>query len=216
MDLNYDSCAQFLARLDQDAENASLDDLDTSSYDARNSLSPPGLSSDSHSPESIRLDWDPDNAFFPDFDDQVGILQNDNTWVDNSIMPSSQTLDPMNDYIKIENHPSPYDQQQQQQQQSPGTISPDSTLRDPTAPSAVEGRGFMPFPSDRAADTVFDFNGYSTNPPQVRRQNSGEYQQFGWAQQANDQRNAYAQWAQQPAPQQQSPQQVQPQLRSPV
>ncbi|TGZ81596.1 hypothetical protein EX30DRAFT_249864 [Ascodesmis nigricans] len=229
--INYDSCAQFLARLDQNAENASLDDSfqSPSSYDARGSLSPPGLSSGSvtsHSPESVRYDWDPsdNSAFFAEFDD-VGILSNDNAWGEPLISPASQIIDPMSDYIKIENHPSPndYDRQPQppqSQQQQPGTISPDSSLIDPTAPSAVEGRGFLQFGSDRASDPVFDFNGYSTSPTQARRQNSTDYPQYGWSR-PQEQRNEFPTWQAPPPPpppHHQPPQlpSTQPQLRSPI
>lgn len=230
--INYDTCAQFLARLDADAENATLDDSSLqspSSYDARSSLSPPGLSSGSvtsHSPESIRYEWDPSDtsAFFADFnDDAVGILSNDSAWGESLISPNSQIIDPMSDYIKIENHPSPNDfldrppqQSQQQPQQQQGTISPDSSLLDPSAPSAVEGRGFLQFGPDRGSDPVFDFNGYSTSPTQARRQNSGEYSQYGWGNRQQEQRNDFPTWQQ--APTQQAPQQMppQPQLRSPI
>ncbi|CUS14116.1 unnamed protein product [Tuber aestivum] len=94
MDLDYDSCAQFLARLEADPENLNTDInttpnnvknsnpnnnlggspasvLDTSPIDNRNSASPPGLSSGSvtsHSPESLRFDyditWNPNDAAF--------------------------------------------------------------------------------------------------------------------------------------------------------
>ncbi|KAG0131624.1 hypothetical protein HOY82DRAFT_329097 [Tuber indicum] len=88
MDLDYDSCAQFLARLEADPENLNTNinttpnnvkgsnpnnslgaspvsvldtSLSLSPIDNRNSTSPPGLSSGSvtsHSPESLRFDYD--------------------------------------------------------------------------------------------------------------------------------------------------------------
>ncbi|KAG0635913.1 hypothetical protein HOY80DRAFT_1003879 [Tuber brumale] len=88
MDLDYDSCVQFLARLEADPENLSTNinttpnnvkgsnpnnrlggspasvldtSLSLSPIDNRNSASPPGLSSGSvtsHSPESLRFEYD--------------------------------------------------------------------------------------------------------------------------------------------------------------
>ncbi|PWW78281.1 hypothetical protein C7212DRAFT_296751 [Tuber magnatum] len=105
MDFDYDSCAQFLARLEADPENLNSDVntapnnvknsnpnnslggspasvFDTSPIDNRNSASPPGLSSGSvtsHSPESLRFDydipWNPNDATFFSPIDE-GILSN--------------------------------------------------------------------------------------------------------------------------------------------
>src|SRR5690554_5240143 len=116
--IDYDTCAQFLARLDADAANAIIDDQTnnlqspvgdsslSSSYD-HNSQSPPGLSSaTSQSPESLRFEWDPTDpsSFFPDLND-VNLIPDNDSWDNYPQDNTNNAVSPMSDYIKIENNP---------------------------------------------------------------------------------------------------------------
>lgn len=186
--LDYDSCAQFLARLDADAQHAHNDntsdsptaDNGLSPYDNRTSASPPGLSSGSvtsHSPESLRFGWDPaeTTAYFPDTNDTTGILSDNGPW-DSLMLPDQQGgpgVSPMSDYIKIENERSPtgYFSESGGPQ---GTISPGNSLLDPTAQTALEGT----YTFGKETDGLFDFNTYNNHPPS--RHNSGEFSPMMW------------------------------------
>ncbi|KAI5793203.1 hypothetical protein EDC01DRAFT_89639 [Geopyxis carbonaria] len=239
--IDYDSCAQFLARLDSDAEHAPAPapasaadrtsqlspaalagDSAFAAFDTRNSQSPPGLSSGSatsHSPESLRFDWDPTDpaALFAGIAaDPSGLVGSGDTW-DPLIVPSpdprhphsAQVISPMSDYIKIENDSSPggYFSPQGGAQ---GTISPGNSLIDPTAQTALEGS--FSFGGQKENDGLFDFNGYADHGS---RQNSGDFSPLLWGNQAQQRDDFNASWQQPPPPQQQQqqipppPQQIQ-------
>lgn len=215
MDLDYDSCAQFLARLDADLNTSSNNQnnnsnsnssnvshhtlsasaspasiLDTSlSLDHRNSSSPPGLSSGSatsHSPESLRFDydvtsWNPnDPAFFSPIDDPAGILAAQ-SW--DALMPPTsapqqqqqqqQTVSPLSEYIKIEDDNSPGGYFNNQQ----ATISPSNSLLDPTTQTALEGA----YSFGKDGDSLFDFNTYGAVGGQSQGNGSGDaYSGLAW------------------------------------
>jgi hypothetical protein len=213
--LDYDHCAQFLARLDADALHAhhdnphSLDTLDTehlSPFDI-DSASPPGLSSGSatsHSPESLRYEWDPtDNSFFDLNDDGTGgiIPGGSNTpWEISMLADQTEPgLSPMSDYIKIENENSPsgyYSEPAGPQR----TISPGNSLIDPTARTALEdGYSFKD-------NEVFDYASFTQQQQNNTRPSSTD--QFGpmmWRNQPQREDFPPNNWQQQ---QQQSQQQV--------
>lgn len=218
MELDYDSCAQFLARLEADPENLNTDinttpnnvknsnpntlgesptsvldtSLSLSPVDYRNSASPPGLSSGSvtsHSPESLRFDydvtWNPnpnDATFFSPVDE--GILSNQ-AWdlMSSQGQPSNQqqgrVVTPLSDYIKIENgnSPGPYFGNSQQ-----ATISPTQSLIDPATQTALEGA----YSFGKESDSLFDFNNYggSGSVGQTQGNNPEPYSPLTWRNQA--------------------------------
>ncbi|RPA89468.1 hypothetical protein L873DRAFT_1721720 [Choiromyces venosus 120613-1] len=243
MDLDYDSCAQFLARLEADSENLNnginttannvkslggsptsvLDtSLSLSPIDNRNSASPPGLSSGSvtsHSPESLRFDyditWNPnDTAFFSPIDE--GIL-------------SGQTWDLMSSQ-----GPSSNQQQGQavtplsdyikvENDSSPGpyfgnsqqaTISPTQSLIDPATQTALEGT----YSFGKEGDSLFDFNNYggSGSVRQTQGNNPESYSPLTWRNQAQ-QREDFTSigWQSPPQAQQVSQQRQQRQPQTP-
>lgn len=250
MELDYDSCTQFLARLDADLNTSSDNQrsnsnisspnnshhtlspsgspasiLDTSLLDNRNSSSsPPGLSSGSatsHSPESLRFDydvssWNPnDPAFFSPIDDPAGLLAAQ-SW--DALMPpvgppqqqqqqqnqqqqqSSRVVSPLSDYIKIEEDGSPgrfFGQQ--------ATISPSNSLLDPTTQTALEGT--YSFGKDN--DSLFDFNTYGTQPQGGG--SSDTFSSLGWRGQGQQRDDFGSIGWQSPAPQQVQQQQQQQQ-----
>ncbi|KAL7269031.1 Clr6 histone deacetylase associated PHD protein-2 Cph2 [Rhizina undulata] len=230
MDLDYDSCAQFLARLDADAESVNNNNcvspigggidsvLSLSPLDNRNSASPPGLSSGSatsHSPESLRFDydvgsWNPNDpsAFFSPISDPVGLL-NGQTW--DTLMPQQdqqqsqqqgRVLSPLTDYIKIEND-SPRSYYGGGSQQA--TISPSNSLIDPTTQTALEGN----YSFGKENDALFDFN-YGNAAGQGQGNSADAYNL--WRNQPQ-QRDDFSPLSWQSPPQQQSPPQLQQQQR---
>ncbi|KAF8545377.1 hypothetical protein BDD12DRAFT_800441 [Trichophaea hybrida] len=182
--LDYDNCAQFLARLDADAlhanRNGSPESPTGDAFDIRNSASPPGLSSGSatsHSPESLRFDWDPNDtypsdtsAFFTDINETAGIITDDTPW-DPLILRDQQEsgVSSMSDYIKIEteNSPTGYYPEPTGPQ---GTISPGNSLLDPAAPTALED-GYT-FPKEN--DGFLDFNTYSGHSPESHGESNSD------------------------------------------
>lgn len=212
--IDYDSCAQFLARLDADAANSNnnnnnnntsdspVGDSSLSPFETRNSASPPGLSSGSvtsHSPESLRFDWDPNTDPISFFPDSTGILPNGETW-DSLMLAQEQqqqqqilqqqqqqhsVVSPMSDYIKIENDQSPggYFSETSGPQ---GTISPGSSLIDPTAQTALEG---TPYSFGKDGDGLFDFN-YAAQSDS--RQNSGDFSPMIWRTQTQQPRDDFS------------------------
>jgi len=214
--LDYDSCAQILAKLDADAQHPQNDNLtssdspagDPSGLSPFNSASPPGLSSGSvtsHSPESLRFEWDPNDpsAFFDDISEAAGILPDGGNW-DQLMLPEQVGVPPMSGYIKSENEqpPAGYFGESGDPQ---GTISPGRSLLDPTVQTAFEG-GPYPFPKD--SDALFNF-AYNNQPPS--RQNSGDFSPMIWrtqTQQRDDFQAQTPEWQQQiQQPQQQQQQQ---------
>jgi hypothetical protein len=179
MDLDYNSCAQFLARLDADAENNNNNENSSASpgdhsslspFDARNSASPPDLSSSSatsHSPESPRFEYDVPGwntgdpaAFFDALNDSASLLANGDNW-DGSLLPTDQqtplegpVVSPMSDYIKIE-HDSPGGYFGG----PPQTISPGNSLINPNAQTALEGG----YTFGKENDGMFGFSGFNPN-----------------------------------------------------
>ncbi|KAF8251207.1 hypothetical protein K440DRAFT_596424 [Wilcoxina mikolae CBS 423.85] len=240
--LDYDNCAQFLAMLDADALHANRNNSSESptndTFDIRNSASPPGLSSGSatsHSPESLRFDWDPSDtypsdtsAFFTDINETASIITDGTPW-DPLILRDQQEpgVSPMSDYIKIETENSPTEYYTEPTGPQ-GTISPGNSLLNPAAPTALED-GYT-FPKEN--DGFFDFNTYSgqsdtrqnpsdfspmtwkpqTQRPQTQARDDFQSQNPNWQQQ--QQQQAQQQQAQQQTQQQQ--QQQRQQLVSPT
>ena len=219
--IDYDTCAQFLARLDADAANAITDDQTnnlqspalSSSYN-HNSQSPPGLSSGSaasQSPESLRFEWDPTDpsSFFPDLND-VNLIPDNDSWDSYPQDNSTNAVSPMSEYIKIENNSSPGGYSPEGAIQ--GTISPGNSLLDPTAQTALEGFSF----GGKGDDTMFDFNGGTYGAP--RPNDYAQQMQQQWRNQPSVQQQQHQQQQQQQRdfqnqgwPQQQpQPQQMQP------
>lgn len=246
MDLDYDSCAQFLARLDADLNTNTNNDnnnnnnnnnhhtlsssaspvsiLDTSlSLDNRNpSSSPPGLSSGSatsHSPESLRFDYDvgswnsSDPVFFSPIDDPAGILAAQ-SW--DALMPQAgssrqqqqqagRVVSPLTEYIKIEDGSSPGSYFNNQQ----ATISPSNSLLDPTTQTALEGT----YSFGKDSDSLFDFNTYGAVGAQSQGNGNGDaYSGLAWRNPEQQREDFGAIGWQSPGPQaQQQQQQVQQQ-----
>jgi hypothetical protein len=214
--LDYDSFTQFLARLEpQHADHDHLTSPESpgdSGLSPFNSASPPGLSSGSatsHSPESLGIDWDSETFFDKVGGGQTGILP-DGTPYSLVLQEQQQaSVTPMSDFIKIENTQSPpaYSQEFGEPQ---GTISPDNSLIDPTADTAVEGR---PYAFSKEDDALFAFNAFNGQP--VSRNNSGDFSPMMWGPQTQprgDYQGQNQNWQQQqPLPRQQQPQQQQQQ-----
>lgn len=242
MELDYDTCAQFLARFDADLNTSSDNSnsnninssnsshhtlsasaspasiLDTSFLDNRNSsASPPGLSSGSatsHSPESLRFDydvtaaWNPnDQTFFSPIDDSSILAAQ--SW--DALMPPAdssqqqnqqqQQASPLSDYIKIEDDNSPGRYTFSNNQQA--TISPSNSLIDPTTQTALEGT----YSFGKDSDSLFDFNTYGGVGGQPQGNGSSEaYTPLGWRNQGQQRDDFAIGWQSPPPPPQQTQQ----------